>query len=129
MSLLRWCVGVYVFSLRLIVSMSVFVSNFIAEIMQKLGHSFYRFDIIILFGYLLYCDQFVQCHRSDVYIAGFFPYGVGKENSETGECIFVVVVVVAVSLPLSLSCARFPFNSLKLRSVACTRYYNENTTN
>lgn len=55
--------------------------NFIIEIMQKLG----RLDIIIVLGYLLYCAQLIQCHRSDVYIAGFFPYGVGKENSETGE--------------------------------------------
>ena len=24
-------------------------------------------------------------HRSDVYIAGFFPYGDGVENSDTGN--------------------------------------------
>lgn len=52
--------------------------------MRKLG-LFDRFDVIISFGCLLYCAQLIQCHRSDVYIAGFFPYGAGKENSETGE--------------------------------------------
>lgn len=28
--------------------------------------------------------------RHDVYIAGFFPYGRGVENSETGEDFFVI---------------------------------------
>lgn len=42
----------------------------------------HRITLIITIGYLLYP---VQCHRSDVYIAGFFPYGQGKENSETGK--------------------------------------------
>lgn len=55
--------------------------------MRKLG-LFDRFDVIISFGCLLYCAQLIQCHRSDVYIAGFFPYGAGKENSETGEFLF-----------------------------------------
>lgn len=50
--------------------------------MQKLA--FHRFYIIINFACLLCYVQFIQCHRTDVYIAGFFPYGAGKENSETG---------------------------------------------
>lgn len=28
--------------------------------------------------------------RHDVYIAGFFPFGRGVENSDTGECFFCV---------------------------------------
>lgn len=51
--------------------------------MQTLG--LYRFYIIICLGCVLHCSQLIECHRSDVYIAGFFPYGVGKENSETGK--------------------------------------------
>lgn len=27
-------------------------------------------------------------YRSDVYIAGFFPYGDGVENAATGKCKF-----------------------------------------
>lgn len=46
----------------------------------------YRFYKIISLVCLLYCIELTQCHRSDVYIAGFFPYGQGKENSEVGEC-------------------------------------------
>lgn len=37
--------------------------------------------------YLIYCVQLIRCHRSDVYIAGFFPYGLGKEHSDTGKRI------------------------------------------
>lgn len=44
-----------------------------------------RLDVIISVGCLLYCIPLIQCHRTDVYIAGFFPYGAGKENSETGK--------------------------------------------
>lgn len=98
------CVSVFVVFFTINKSSSIFVSNFISEIMQKLGHSVYRFDIIILFGYLLYCDQFIQCHRSDVYIAGFFPYGVGKENSETGESVFSSS---SFSLVVSLAAIQF----------------------
>lgn len=58
-----------------------FVRNLISEMMQILG--LYRYFIII--GCLFFCVEFIQCHRSDVYIAGFFPYGLGKENSETGK--------------------------------------------
>ncbi|XP_031640680.1 gamma-aminobutyric acid type B receptor subunit 2 isoform X1 [Contarinia nasturtii] len=46
---------------------------------------FYRFYKIIGLVCLLYCIELSQCHRSDVYIAGFFPYGQGKENSEVGR--------------------------------------------
>lgn len=29
-------------------------------------------------------------HRSDVYIAGFFPYGDGVENAQTGICRLIL---------------------------------------
>lgn len=31
----------------------------------------------------------LDARRHDVYIAGFFPFGRGVENSETGECVNV----------------------------------------
>lgn len=34
-------------------------------------------------------------HRSDVYIAGFFPYGDGVENAQTGKLIrFIIVYLI-----------------------------------
>lgn len=56
--------------------------------MQMLG--VYRFIVII--GCLFYCVELVHGHRSDVYIAGFFPYGLGKENSETGKSFVLEVI-------------------------------------
>lgn len=43
--------------------------------------------IIPSFVYLLIfsCQQVHSSHRTDVYIAGFFPYGFGVENSDTGK--------------------------------------------
>lgn len=42
--------------------------------------------IILLFNlnYLIKCQRPSSAHRSDVYIAGFFPYGDKVENSDTG---------------------------------------------
>lgn len=34
---------------------------------------------------LIYCSKGRTAKRSDVYIAGFFPYGDGVENSDTGN--------------------------------------------
>lgn len=32
--------------------------------------------------------------RSDVYIAGFFPYGDGVENSETGKKRIIIIILM-----------------------------------
>lgn len=40
---------------------------------------------IILYFVVLFVVEFGYGHRTDVYIAGFFPYGHGIENSETGR--------------------------------------------
>lgn len=46
-----------------------------------------RFALILIFCTV--CMVFAQrpssSHRSDVYIAGFFPYGDGVENAATGN--------------------------------------------
>lgn len=55
---------------------------------------------VAIFLTLIGSMQLVHCHRSDVYIAGFFPYGNGKENSETGELEWFLCVFC-----FSLSCA------------------------
>lgn len=43
-------------------------------------------NVILLFNliYLIQCQRPSSSHRSDVYIAGFFPYGDKVENSDTG---------------------------------------------
>lgn len=41
------------------------------------------FIILYLIG-VSKCHRSSSSHRSDVYIAGFFPYGLGVENADTG---------------------------------------------
>lgn len=47
--------------------------------------------IILLFNLnnLIKCQRPSSAHRSDVYIAGFFPYGDKVENSDTGLKFFI----------------------------------------
>lgn len=44
----------------------------------------HRFSVLS-YSILIICVSQAICHRSDVYIAGFFPYGMGAENSEVGR--------------------------------------------
>lgn len=44
-----------------------------------------RIPIFICFFFVCIFQRECASHRSDVYIAGFFPYGVGVENSEVGR--------------------------------------------
>lgn len=44
-----------------------------------------RILIFMCFFYVCIIQRECSSHRSDVYIAGFFPYGVGVENSEVGR--------------------------------------------
>lgn len=43
-------------------------------------------NLVLLFhlNYLITCQRPSSSNRADVVIAGFFPYGEGVENSETG---------------------------------------------
>ena len=49
--------------------------------------------MMVRLGLIILSITFMACngqraslsHRSDVYIAGFFPYGDGVENAQTGE--------------------------------------------
>lgn len=45
----------------------------------------WRITGFICFIYVCIFHRECESHRSDVYIAGFFPYGVGVENSEVGR--------------------------------------------
>lgn len=54
--------------------------------------------IIFQFVFHLISINLINCqrssgssHRSDVYIAGFFPYGEGVENSQTGKNFIVFI--------------------------------------
>lgn len=51
-------------------------------------------DLVVLFLILSRCCKLQKIggdsKRHDVYIAGFFPFGKGVENSETGRYIFFI---------------------------------------
>lgn len=45
--------------------------------------------LLHIFLLLIYTIQRINCHqRKDVYIAGFFPYGDGVENGQTGIILY-----------------------------------------
>lgn len=55
--------------------------------------------VALLILQTIFIENFVACQRrssnkrSDVYIAGFFPYADGVENSETGKLAFFRYIV------------------------------------
>lgn len=44
----------------------------------------------------------MRCHRSDVYIAGFFPYGLGKENSDTGKSTNIDKIILLLLYDIAI---------------------------
>lgn len=77
---------------ELMYSVSIFLFLFIfseiVQIDQTMKYELYAVGHLIFLSFhflLIFCPQATLSHRSDVYIAGFFPYGFGVENSDTGR--------------------------------------------
>lgn len=52
-----------------------------------------KLSILITIWYsigIIIAQRPISGHRSDVYIAGFFPYGDGVENAQTGLLIIII---------------------------------------
>lgn len=65
-----------------------------------------KVDLVFMFLILLRCCKLQKTggdnKRHDVYIAGFFPFGKGVENSETGKNSKILLLLVGVGLKITI---------------------------